>query len=318
MSAAGGGGMILVLGGTGFIGSAVVRELAAQGQQVRCLARDPQRARALRAGLAGVEVVAGDVRQTESLRAALDGCERALVAIQFPNCPIENRRRGLTFAQIELQGCRNFLEAAQGVKLKRLVYVSGAGADKASSKEWFRVKGLAEEAIQRSGLEHVILRPSWVYGPGDRSLNRFLGLARWLPCVPVIGDGRQTIAPIYIDDAARIIAQGVEEPAAANRIIELGGDEVLTFNEIIRQALQVAGRPRPLLHVPVSLMKAVAWPLQFLLGPPLTPQAVEFVATVGAVSDTAALKALFHPTMLSYENGLQRYLGKGNAVRRPA
>ncbi len=301
--------MILVLGGTGFVGGAVVRELAAQGGQVRCLARDPQRARAHLAGLAGVEVVAGDIRQVESLRAALDGCERAVAAIQFPNFPIENRRRGYTFTQIDLQGCLNLLEAARGHHLKRLVYVSGAGADKASPKEWFRVKGLAEEAIQRSGLEHVIFRPSWVYGPGDRSLNRFLGLARWLPCVPVIGDGRQTIAPVYIDDVARIIAQGVQEPAAANRIIELGGDEVLAFNEIIRQALRVAGRSRPLLHLPVSMMRAMAWGLQFLPGPPLTPQAVEFVATVGGVSDTAALKALFHPSLLSYEKGLRRYLG---------
>ncbi|MBI3953796.1 MAG: hypothetical protein HY330_04725, partial [Chloroflexi bacterium] len=150
----------------------------------------------------------------------------------------------------------------------------------------------------------------WVYGPGDRSLNRFLAFARWLPFVPVIGSGRQPIAPIYIEDVARIVAQALAEPAAANRVIELGGDEVLPFNEIIRRALRVAGRPRPLLHTPVSFMKAVAWFLQFLPGPPLTPQAVEFVATAGAVSDTRALRELFHPTLLSYADGLRRYLGK--------
>lgn len=303
--------MVLVIGATGFIGAAVVRTLVAHGQHVRCLARYPERARARLAGLAGVEVVAGDVRQVESMRRALDGCDRALIAIQFPNFPIENRRRGYTFTEVDLRGVRNFLEAAHGHTLKRVVYVSGAGADVASPKEWFKVKGLAEQAIQQSGLEYVIFRPSWIYGPGDRSLNRFLAFARWLPFVPVVGSGRQLIAPVYIDDVGQILVQGLELPAAANRTFELGSDEVLPLNEIIRRAIRLAGRPRPLLHAPAPLIKGAAWFLQFLPGPPLTPQAVEFVATTGAVSDATALREVFAPKLLSLEEGLRRYAGRG-------
>src|SRR5450759_5563630 len=83
-------------------------------------------------------------------------------------------------------------------------------------KHWFRAKWRAEEAVRGSGIVYTIFRPSWIYGPGDRSLNRFLGMAKWLPFVPQIGNGRQLVAPVFVDDMGKLVADALETAAAEN------------------------------------------------------------------------------------------------------
>jgi NADH dehydrogenase len=189
------------------------------------------------------------------------------------------------------------------------VYLSGAGAAPDAERHWFRAKWRAEEAVRASGIDATIIRPTWIYGPGDVSLNRFIGFARTLPIVPMTNLGGQSLAPVFIDDIARLAADSLVDPAAANRVFEVGGPETLTMRDIIKAAVRHAGLARPIVPGPAPLIKLAAWPLTLLPKPPLTPDAVDFINQPATVDNGPLLGAM--PRRLTpLEEGLSTYLGR--------
>ncbi len=179
--------MILVAGGTGFVGGGIVRELSRRGQDVAVLTRESRRA-AGRFGNLGVELREGDVRDPTSLEPALRGSDVVIGCQQFPNSPVENPSRGNTFEAVDAKGTENLVAVSKAAGAKRYIYLSGAGAAPDAPYHWFRAKWRAETAVRESGMLYTIFRPSWVYGPEDKALNRFLGMSRFLPFVPLIGN----------------------------------------------------------------------------------------------------------------------------------
>jgi NADH dehydrogenase len=304
--------MILIAGGTGFVGSAAVRELARRGKRVAVLGRNAAKAKQRLAGL-DVDVREGDVRHPGTLRDAFQSVDVVINAVQFPNSPIENKRKGWTFEEIDYKGTLNQLEAAKAAGVPRFVYVSGAGAAPDAEKHWFRYKWQAEEAVRGSGITHVIVRPTWVYGPGDVSLNRFVGFARRLPFVPTFGSGRQQMQPLFVDDLGRILADAAERAEADGQTFEAGGPERMAMDEVVRTALDVAGLRRPLLHQPVALGKLMASALQLLPNPPLTPDAIDFI-THEAIADNSALERVFAARLTPLREGLATYLRPGSSA----
>jgi NADH dehydrogenase len=235
------------------------------------LSRNPQRIPA------GVEGRPGDVRDQASLESALKGVDVVIGAVQFPNAPVENPRKGLTYVKIDGEGTVNLVRAAQRSGVKRLVYISGAGTRPGQTAPWFQAKLMAEKAVRESDIPYTIIRPSWVYGPEDRSLNKFVTFAKLLPFVPVIGNGQTKVQPAHVDDVAEAVARALEQPVALNQTYELGGPETLTMDQIIRTMLRVMGKRRPLVHNPAWFMKLATAPLTLLPTPPLSPAAVDFV-----------------------------------------
>ena len=159
-----------------------------------------------------------------------------------------------------------------------------------------------------SGMAWTILRPTWVYGPGDVSLNRFLGFARTLPFVPLTNLGRQQLAPVFVGDVARLAADSLEQDAAVEQVFEVGGPEAMSMREVIGRAMAVAGMHRPLMPGPTPLIKLAAWPMRFLPHPPLSPDAVDFVNQPATV-DIAPLLRPMPRTLTPLEVGLATYLG---------
>jgi NADH dehydrogenase len=299
--------VILVAGGTGFVGGGIVRELARRGKPVAVLTRDATRAK--RVPGPDVEYRDGDVTRPQSLAAPMQGVAAVVGCQQFPNSPIENPGKGYTFEKVDAEGTENLVRAAKAAGVTRYVYLSGAGAAP-EGPHWFRAKWRAETAVYESGLTYTILRPSWVYGPQDRSLNRFLGMSRFLPFVPLIGNaGNQRMQPVFIDDVGRAVAESLDNRAVANQVFELGGPDVMSMTEVVRTALQVAGRKRLLLSSPKPLMKLVASVLQFAPGRPLTPAAVDFI-TGDALGDPAAIQRALGLRLTPLPEGLATYLGK--------
>jgi NADH dehydrogenase len=299
--------MILVTGGTGLVGSAIARELLRRGERVAVLSRSAERVR----DRCGDEVEAreGDVREPHTLVAAMQGIDVVVNAVQFPNSPIENRRKGHTFEEIDLKGTRNQVDAAKEAGIRRFVYISGVGADKDAERHWFRYKWEAEEYLRTSGLEWAILRLTWVFGPGDVSLNRFLGFAKLLPFVPMFGDGEQPMQPVFVDDVGRVAADLALRPEAANRLFELGGPEVVSMNDVVKTALEVQGKKRMLLHQPAIAGKAAGRVASVLPSPPLSADAIDFI-TEPAVADNSAVMEAFSPRLTPLREGLETYLGK--------
>ncbi|HEY5625687.1 MAG TPA: complex I NDUFA9 subunit family protein [Dehalococcoidia bacterium] len=300
--------MILVAGGTGFVGGGIVRELARRGKQFAVLTRVPDRSADRFPGL-DVQYRQGDVREPSSLAAAMAGVESVIGCQQFPNSPIENPKRGHTFEEVDARGTENLVTVAKAAGAKQFVYLSAAGAAP-EGRHWFRAKWRAEQAVRNSGLTYTILRPPWVYGPEDGALNRFLAMSRFQPFVPLIGSpGKQMMQPVFIDDVGRATAECLDNPAAAGQTFEVGGPDVFTMSEVVRTALGVTGRRRFLLPAPKFVMKALASVLQFAPGRPLTPDAVDFI-TMDALGDPAEISAKLGLTPTPLRDGLATYLAK--------
>jgi NADH dehydrogenase len=189
----------------------------------------------------------------------------------------------------------------------RLLYISGAGAAADGERHWFRAKWRAEEAVRGSELAYTIIRPTWIHGPRDVALNRFLGFARTLPFVPLSNFGGQRLAPVFVGDVARLAADALVSDAACNQVFEIGGPETMTMREVIRRALRVAGLRRPLIPAPAPLVKLAAAFLQYLPGRPLTPDGVDFVNQPAEV-DLAPLLERMPRRLTPLEEALATYL----------
>lgn len=301
--------MILVSGGTGMVGSAVVEELLRRGEPVAVLGRDADKTRARYGDR--VQPREGNVREPATLPAAMQGADVVVNAVTFPNMPIENRRKGWTFEEVDLKGTRHQVDAAKQAGVRRFLYVSGVGASKDAEKHWFRYKWEAEKYLQDSGLEWVVVRPTWIFGPRDHSLNRFLNFGNFLPFIPMFGGGEQAMQPIFANDVGRIVADAALKPEAAQQVFEAGGPEVMSMNDVVKTALDVQGRKRFLLHQPVAVGKTAGTLASLLPGPPLTADAIDFI-TAPAVADTATLEQVLHPQLTPLREGLETYLGRSS------
>lgn len=299
---------VAVAGGTGFVGRAIAHELFRRGNRVVVLSHRGEGARGDLPD--AVELRGADVTDAEGLVAELAGVDALVISLAFRNSPIESPRRGQTFEAIDAAGTERLIAAAKAAGVGRVVYMSGAGAAPDAPKHWFRAKWRAEEAVRGSGLTWTIIRPTWIYGPGDVSLNRFIGFARRLPMVPMTNTGRQLLAPVFIDDVARLVADSFVDPAAVNQVFGLGGPETLQMRKIIRRALAVAGLRRPIVPGPTPLIKLMTAPLRLLPNPPLTPAAVDFVNQPATV-DTAPLLAKMPRRLTPLDEGLATYLSPG-------
>lgn len=295
---------VLVAGGTGFIGSHVVDELLARGgHHISVMTRDPGRGRPRQ----GVKYVRGDVADPTSLVHATRGVETVVHCVQFPNHPVENRRRGWTYEEVDGAGTERMVNACAQNGVRRMVYLSGAGTRPGRTESWFRAKERAEKAVTGSGMEYVIIRPSWVYGPKDRSLNKFVAFIKYLPVVPVIGSGRERVQPISVFDVAKVVAAAADSSEATNQIFELGSRDPLTMDEVMRTVMRVLGRQRPLIHQPAWLVKIPATALQYLPNAPLSPGAVDFI-TMDERVDPSKAERVFGMAVAPLEQQLRKYL----------
>jgi uncharacterized protein YbjT (DUF2867 family) len=296
---------VVVAGGTGFVGRAITRRLIDARHSVTVLGRNPDKV-ATMPELHGASAVRGDVTDPSTLPGTLDGADVVVNAVQFPNHPVEVPRKGLTYDKYDRGGTENLVAEATSSGVDRFVYMSGAGADPASDKTWYRAKGLAERALRESGLDWVSLRPSWAYGPGDKAINRLVQIARFSPVLPRLGVSAQRIQPIYVGDIAEAVSRVLTTPEAWNRVFELGGPHVMTMDDVMHTMLDVIGKKRVVVPVPSPLAKLGTAPLVLTPKPFMTPQGVEFAIQDGIV-DASDTKKILGLEPVTLEEGLRRY-----------
>jgi uncharacterized protein YbjT (DUF2867 family) len=218
------------------------------------------------AALSGVEceLVRGDVSDPESLRGAVAGCDAVvqLVAI-IAGKPAE-------FDRVIAQGTRNLLAAARDASVSRWVQMSALGTSHETKDlvPYYRAKWDAEEAVRGSGIAHAILRPSFVLGTDGGIVPRLARIARLAPVTPVIGPGTQRLQPIWVDDLAQIAARCADGAEAG--LLQLGGPEIVDWNELWSRLKLALGARRPTIHLPIWFLRPQALVLERLPGPPLT------------------------------------------------
>jgi NADH dehydrogenase len=268
--------MILVAGGTGFVGGHVVHAFRAAELPVRILARRPEKQDQLRAW--GCEIVQGDVTDAGSLRRAVEGCDAVvhLVAILLGS--------RADFERIMVQGTRDLVDAAKDAGAGRIVLMSALGTEEGRDvTPYYHAKWEEEQAVKYSGLEHVIFRPSFVFGPDGGILPQQIRLVRYSPVTPVLG--RHRMQPIWIDDVSSFFTAAVSADEAANRTFDLGGPDRLTWEELHGLIRRTLGKRRLAFTMPPALLKAGAAVGQVL--PPFrgAPSAVEMLDLGDNVGD---------------------------------
>jgi uncharacterized protein YbjT (DUF2867 family) len=256
--------MILVTGGSGFVGPKIVHRLRAEGKDVRCLVRDRRRGRQLETW--GCDLAVGDVTDRGSLDAALAGCDAVIHLVAI----IAGRPRD--FERVMEQGTRNLVDASVAAGISRFVLMSALGTSEATRDlvPYYHAKWEMEQAVRSSGLEYVVFRPSFVFGPDGGVLPQFVRIARLSPVTPIVGSGRRRLQPIWVEDVAAYFAAAVDKPEAADRTFEIGGPEVVTWNELWERLKRVRRIRRPTIHVPTGLVRAQATVLERLPKPPVT------------------------------------------------
>ncbi|MBB5021446.1 complex I NDUFA9 subunit family protein [Desulfurispira natronophila] len=236
---------IAVTGGTGFVGSRIVKELVSAGHEVRLLVRKPLSPRA------GVETVMGNVEEPDSLLPLVNGCDAIihLVGIirEFPPT--------ITYEGLHSQATQNMLQVARAEGVKRFVHMSALGSSLESNSAYHRTKCAAEQAVRQSELDYTIFKPSVIFGPQDEFINMLLRFLR-MPVVPIIGDGKYQLQPVSVENIAQAFTRCLGQAEAVGKTYEVGGPKRYSYVELVDSLAQLKGKAKPLkIHQPVSLME---------------------------------------------------------------
>jgi uncharacterized protein YbjT (DUF2867 family) len=251
--------VILLTGATGLVGSALLHRLLTAGQEVRCLVREPRR---LGPNRVRVHITLGDLADPVALRQAVRGA-RAVVHL----AAAIRDQPGASIEEVNGLATVRLLREAERAGVERFIFFSAMGATPISLTRFFRAKSLAEHAVRDAEVKGVVFAPSIIYAPDDPWMT-LLARLMYLPWMPISGPGRARFQPIWAEDVADCVAAVISRGSGPDQSrIELAGPEVLTYEDIVKLALEAQNRRRPLIHVPLGLTRLSLRSLERLVGP---------------------------------------------------
>lgn len=302
---------VLVTGGTGFVGTHLVNTLLRRGHAVTVLARDPRKTR--NRYNRPVEAAQGDVLDLASIERAASGHD---AVVHLVGIIVEKGEQ--TFDRMHREAVENVLAAAKTAGVRRFLHMSAMGSSEDAPSDYSRTKAAGEKAVRASGLDWTIFRPSIVFGYGDGFVGLLAPLVRNNPgFIPVIGDGQNRFQPVAVEDVARVFADALENPVTVGQTYEVGGPEVLTFDQLLRQIAAAVGKPRKrLVHLPVWYGRLLARLFEWLArrgvlaDPPLTRDQLKSMSRDN-VGDVSATVAAFPGGWKPFGPGIRPYLSNG-------
>ncbi|WP_282154098.1 complex I NDUFA9 subunit family protein [Ruegeria atlantica] len=251
--------MVTIYGGSGFVGRYITRRMANEGWRVRVAVRRPNEAMFVRPyGVVGqVEPILCNVRDDASVAAAMHGADAVVNCVGVLNELGKN-----AFDAVQADGAERIARLAAEQGISRMVHISAIGADAGSDSEYSRTKAHGEAGVLTHMPDAIILRPSVIFGTEDQFFNRFAGMTRMGPFLPLVG-AETKFQPVYVDDVAKAAVQGVLGQAEAG-VYELGGPEVKTFRALMQQMLDVIHRRRVIIGMPFFVARIMAGVLDIL------------------------------------------------------
>lgn len=281
--------LVTIFGGSGFVGRQVARLMAKEGWRVRIAVRRPDEALFTRTyGAVGQVVpVLCNIRDEMSVRAALSGADAAVNCVN-----ILTPQGKSSFKAVFEDGAQNIARLSAEMGVTRLVHISGLGIDVDSDSKYIALKSRGEAAVLAARPDAVVLRPSVIFGADDNFYNRFAGMTRMGPMMPIVG-ARTRMQPVHVEDVAQAAVLGATG-AAAPGIYELGGPEVLTMRQIVDQVLTSVSRRKLVVGLPFPVARLAATALgvvQFVTGglftSPLSRDQLALLRTDNVVSPDA-------------------------------
>jgi NADH dehydrogenase len=275
--------LVTVFGGSGFLGRHVVRALAKKDYRIRVAVRRPDLAGYLQplGSVGQINAVQANLRDRASVEAAARG---ASVVINLVGILFERGRQ--RFEAVQAIGAETVAVAA-AEQYARMIHVSAIGADEHSTSLYARSKAEGERRVLAATSQATIFRPSVLFGTDDDFFNKFAGLARFLPALPLVGGGHTRFQPVFAGDVAAAIAKAADGEARGGTTYELGGPEVFTFKQLMEYVLAETGRQRFLVPLPYWAANMQATFLQWMPKPLLTPDQVELLRSDNVVSEAA-------------------------------
>lgn len=261
---------VLVIGGSGFIGSHLVAQLAASGRRVVVPTRRLSRARQLLV-LPTVELVEADVFDEAVLESLLRKVDAVinLVGVLHSRPGKAGSSWGPQFERAHVELPRKLVRACQATSVRRCLHMSALGADHNAPSMYLRSKAAGEKImLDAADLEVTAFRPSVVFGAEDAFLNLFAKLQRFMP-VLALGGVNAKFQPVYVQDVARAFVLALEDRSTIGKVFELVGPHVYTLRELVKLAGIYSGHPRPLMGLPEPLARLQALMLEFMPGGPL-------------------------------------------------
>ena len=299
--------LVTIFGGSGFVGRHAVRALARAGWRIKVATRHPARGFFLRplGSVGQIDFVKCDVGDAASVAQAIAGAQAVvnLTGILF--------EKGQTFEDVQADGAAHIAQAAAAAGVRALVHVSAIGADLESDSTYAVTKAQGEQAVREAFPGAVILRPSIIFGPEDGFFNKFAGMARFLPALPLIGGGHTRFQPIFVGDVAQAVLVALSRQDG--RTYELGGPTTYSFKELLQLILRETGRNRALIPMPFALASLKAAFLQLLPNPLLTMDQVRLLKKDNVVSPTATGLSDLGITPTSVEAVIPSYLWRYRA-----
>lgn len=262
---------VAVFGGTGFLGRRIVKGLLDAGAHVRAVSRHPERAERPFED-ARLEARQADIHDAASVSSAVEGAGAAVNAVS-----LYAESGGTTFHSVHVSGAERLARLCREHGVRRLVQISGIGADPGSGSRYIRARGEGELAAHEAFPDATVIRPSVMFGPDDGFLTTLVQLVRRLPVIPLFGRGETRLQPVHVADVAQAVATTLSSPETAGQTYELGGPRIFTYRELVETVAAALGARRVLLPFPFSGWKALALAGERIPRLPITVNQVELM-----------------------------------------
>ena len=293
--------MIFIAGASGFVGGHLIDAVLKDGHKLRCLARAEKSQKLLEQK--GIEVIPGDITETETLAGALDGIDFVIHLVG-----IMEEKGAATFERVHVEGTKNLVNEAKKSGVKHFFYQSALGADKGSWSGYLKTKAEAEEIVKASGIPYTIFRPSLIIGQWDGFTKKLMDLIKMSPVIPIPGDGKSKFQPVYINDWVKCMLKVVSSPESFRGTFDIGGLQQLTYNEIVRTLADAMKVKKTIVHVPMGLMKFGALLAEKTI--PLLPVTSDQLRLLeaGNICDVTSVEKSFGFKPMKYADALKGFI----------
>lgn len=292
---------IFIAGATGFVGGHLTDTLRQRGHELLLLSHARRRTTEK-----GFSYVTGDVTDPDSYVAAMKGCDAVINLVGIIR---EFAGKGITFERLHVDAATAMTGAAQKAGVLRFLQMSALGTRVDAVSDYHRTKWRAEEIVRGSGLAWTIFRPSLIFGPRDAFVNMLARQLRFMPVLPVMGDGSYRLQPIHGDDVARCFCEALEKPDTAGQAYSLCGPDRLTYLELLDAITDAMGRPHPLKpRLPLELMKPLIRVMQNFRLFPITLDQLQMLLEENICD--GSWQQTFTTPPVRFRDGIRAYLGR--------